>query len=103
MIQWRRRKFREHWAKLSKPGPGRPRVSRKIRDLIAEMSRANITWGAPRIMGELRAIGIELAQSTVETYMVRAPRGSGQGWFTFLRNHSRDIVSIDFLVAPTVR
>jgi hypothetical protein len=67
------------------------------------MSRANITWGAPRIMGELKAIGIEVSKSTVETYMTRAPRGSGQGWFTFLRNHSRDIVSIDFLVAPTVR
>jgi hypothetical protein len=35
--------------------------------------------------------------------MVRGPRGSGQGWFTFLRNHSRDISSIDFFVAPTVR
>lgn len=103
VIRWRRRKFREHWARLSKRGPGRPRVSRETRDLIADMSRANALWGAPRIMGELRAIGIEVSKSTVETYMVRMPHGSGQGWFTFLRNHSRHIVSIDFFIAPTAR
>jgi hypothetical protein len=35
VIAWRRRRFRAHWAKLSRCGrPGRPTVPREVRDLI---------------------------------------------------------------------
>jgi len=58
VIAWRRRKFREYWAKLSRSGKlGRPAVPREIRDLIRRMSIANPLWGAPHIVGELRMIG----------------------------------------------
>jgi hypothetical protein len=42
-------------------------------------------------------------KSTVEKYMMRSPRPSTPTWTTFLRNHSRDKVSIDFFVTSTVR
>jgi transposase InsO family protein len=67
------------------------------------MSSANPLWGAPRIVGELRKIGIRVAKSTVEKYMVRPRQPSSPTWKAFFRNHARDIVSIDFFVVPTVR
>lgn len=63
----------------------------------------NPTWGAPHIMGELTKIGIKVAKSTVEKYMVRIRKPPSQTWRSFLKNHSKDIVSIDFIVVPTVR
>ena len=42
VIAWRRRKFRQHWARLSRSRkPGRPAIHREIRDLIRRMSIAN--------------------------------------------------------------
>jgi transposase InsO family protein len=67
------------------------------------MSSANPLWGAPRIIGELQKVGIDVAKSTVEKYMVRSRRPSSPTWMTFLRNHAQDMVSIDFFVVPTVR
>ena len=67
VIAWRRRKFREYWTTLSRSGkPGRPAIPREVRELIRRMSSANPLWGAPRIVGELSKIGIELPKSTVE-------------------------------------
>ena len=104
VIQWRRRRFREHWRKLSRSGkPGRPTVSEEVRALIRQMSSANSTWGAPRIVGELHMIGIDLAKSTVEKYMVRRRGSPSPNWQAFLRNHVQDLVSIDFFVVPTIR
>ena len=39
--------------------------------LIRQMGRANPTWGAPRIHGELLKLGIEIAETTVAHYLVR--------------------------------
>jgi len=73
VIAWQRKRFRDHWAKLSRHGrPGRPQVSKEIRALIHKMSEANISWGSPRIVGELRKLGIDVAKSTVEKYRVRS-------------------------------
>jgi hypothetical protein len=40
-------------------------VDREVSKLIREMSSANPLWGAPRIQGELRKLGIEIRQATV--------------------------------------
>jgi transposase InsO family protein len=66
------------------------------------MSHANPRWGAPRIHGELLKIGIELCQSTVAKCMVRRRKPPSQTWRTFLRNHTKDLVSLDFFVVPTI-
>jgi hypothetical protein len=103
VITWQRKRFLDHWAKLSKHGrPGRPTVSEKIKALIRRMSAANPGWGSPRIVGELRKPGIDVAKSTVEKYRVRS-RKPPSPWKAFLNNHVRDLVAIDFFVVPTVR
>lgn len=35
--------------------------------------------------------------------MIRRTRSRSQGWMTFLRNHFKDMVSIDFCTVPTAR
>ncbi len=67
------------------------------------MSSANPLWGAPHIVGELSKIGIELRKSTVEKYMVRHRKPPSQTWKSFLKNHVRDIVAVDFFIVPTVK
>ncbi len=41
--------------------------------------------------------------STVAKYMVRHRKPPSQTWKSFLRNHVRDIVAVDFFIVPTVR
>src|SRR2546422_10545858 len=52
------------------------------------MATSNPCWGAERLRGELLKLGIRVCKRTVQRYMRRArPRGDGQWWSTFLRNH----------------
>jgi len=52
------------------------------------MATTNPRWGAERLRGELLKLGIRVCKRTVQRYMRRArPRGDGQRWSTFLRNH----------------
>src|SRR5580704_1560844 len=81
---------------------GRPKIDRRLRDLIQRMSRENPLWGASRIHGELLMLGFEVAQSTVSKYMVRRRNPPSQAWKTFLRNHAEAIVAIDMCVVPTL-
>jgi transposase InsO family protein len=104
VIRWQKKRFKEHWARLCQAGwPGRPEIPKEVRDLIRMMSKMNPTWGSPRIKGELAKIGIKVSKSTIEKYMIRAPKPSSPTWRSFLKNHSKDIVSVDFIVIPTVR
>jgi putative transposase len=67
------------------------------------MATANRLLGAPRIHGELLKLGINVAERTVSRLMPkRRPRPS-QTWRTFLVNHVRDLVSLDFFTVPTAR
>jgi putative transposase len=104
VIAWQRRRFRDHWTRVSHPGKvGRSPVAKEIRDLIRKMSAANPTWGSPRLMGELRKLGIEVAKSTVEKYRTRRSKPPSPTWRAFLTTHAKDLVSIDFFTVATVR
>ena len=103
VLAWQKQRFRDHWRRLSHSGkPGRPAVAREVRDLIRDMSRANPLWGSPRIVGELRKLGIDVAKSTVEKYRVRHQKTPSPPWKAFLNNHVKDIVALDFFPVPTV-
>jgi putative transposase len=78
-------------------------MSEDVRDLIRRRSLANPLWGAPRIHGELIKLGFDLSQATVAKYMVRHPMPPSQNWRTFLENHVKQLVSIDFFTVPTIR
>ena len=85
-------------------GAGRPPIPKEVRDLIRRMSQANPMWGSPRILRELRKLGIEVAKSTVENYRLPPQKPPmSPGWKTFLRNHVKDLVSLDFFVVATVK
>ena len=104
VLRWQRRRFREYWSKLSgRSTGGRPAVHAEIKTLITRMATANPLWGAPRIHGELRKLGIDVAERTVSRLMPkRRPRPS-QTWRTFLANHVGDLVALDFFTVPTAR
>src|SRR5436190_1422540 len=104
VLRWQRRRFREYWARLSaRPAAGRQRVSRQIRAPVVRMAQANPLWGAPRIHGELQKLGIDVAERTVSLLLPKRPSPPSQTWRTFLTNHVRDLVSIDFFTVPTAR
>jgi transposase InsO family protein len=102
VLRWHRAGFRAYWRWKSKRRPGRPAVSIEIRRLIREISIANPLWGAPRIHGELRKLGIDVGQTSVAKYMARRRGPPSQCWRTFLRNHADGIAAIDLFVVPTV-
>jgi len=60
-------------------------------------------WGAPRIPGELFKLGIDVRETGVSKYLVRHRRPPSQTWRTFLDNHVKTMVSIDFFTVPTIR
>jgi len=103
VIRWHRRGFRLYWTWKSRPKwPGRSKVPVDVRNLIRQMSQTNPLWGAPRIHGELLKLGITVSQATVSKYMVHHRKPPSQSWRTFLTNHAKDIVSVDFFTVPAV-
>ena len=71
--------------------------------MIQTMSRNNPLWGAPRIHGELLKLGIKITEPTVAQYMLRHRKPPSQTWRTFLENHVKSMVSVDFFTVPTIR
>jgi len=103
VIRWHRKGFKLFWRWKSSHGkPGRNPIDPEIRKLIRDMSSANHLWGAPRIHGELLKLGIDVSQATVRRYMVKHKNPPSQTWKTFLNNHTKELVAIDFFIVPTV-
>jgi transposase InsO family protein len=104
VIGWHRKGFRLFWTwKIRCGKPGRPRVPHEIRELIRTMSRENPIWGAPRIHGELLKLGIDIGETSVSKYLIRRRGPPSQTWKTFLKNHVKSMVSVDFFTVPTLR
>jgi putative transposase len=103
VIAWHRKGFRLFWTWKWRHGKsGRPGVPKDVRELIRTMSRNNRLWGAPRIHGELLKLGINVSQATVAKYMLRDPKPPSQTWRTFLKNHGKQLASIDFFIVPAI-
>src|ERR1017187_9198416 len=104
VIAWHRKGFRLFWNWKIRHGQlGRPPVSTEIRQLIRKMSRENPLWGAPRIHGELLKLGIDIGETSVGKYIARSRKLPSQNWRTFLENHVKTMVSVDFFTVPTIR
>jgi putative transposase len=66
VIRWHRDWLRRRWTRRSQPRQhGRPPIDQQIRALVREMATANPLWGAPRIHGELRTLGVSVSERTV--------------------------------------
>ncbi len=100
LLRWHRQGLRLFWRGKSPPRSApQPKVAAGTVALIKELAAANRLWGAERIRGELRKLGIRVAKTTVQRHMrdARPPRRAGQSWATFLRNHTAAIWACDFL------
>ena len=70
--------------------------------MIRKMSLSNPGWGAPRIHGELLKLSIDIGETSVGKYMVRHRKPPSQTWRTFVENHLRQLVAVDFFVVSTL-
>lgn len=100
VIRWHRQGFLYYWRWKSR-GRGRPKIDPELIQLIRRMCRANPLWGAPRIHGELLKLGIDISEATVSNYMIKPPRPPSQSWRTFLENHAKEQIALDFFTVPT--
>src|SRR6266436_68944 len=92
VLRWQRRRFRAYCTRLSgQPNPGHPHDCREP------------SLGRPRIHGELLKLGIDVAERTVSRLLTKRRTPPSQSWRTFLANHVRDLVSLDFFTVPTAR
>ena len=99
ILRWHRAGFRAFWRRCARSS-GRPPTARAA--LIREMAASNPRWGAERVRGEFLKLGIRVCKRTVQRYMRHVrPRGDGQTWATFLRNHVA--WACDFVQAYDVR
>jgi putative transposase len=107
LLRWHRQGFRLVWRARSATGSRRPQVSAETGATIKRLATENRLWGAERIRGELLKLGIPVSKRTVQRHMraVRParPRGGGQTWATFVRNHAAAIWACDFLPIVDLR
>jgi putative transposase len=93
VVAWHRAGFRLFWTgKVRRGRPGRPVISRELRDLIRKMCRENPGWGAPCIHGELLKLGIDIGESSVSKYMVRGRKPPSQ--VVHISGESRQAVAL---------
>ncbi len=100
VVRWHRQGFRYYWRWKSRHR-GRPKADPEIRVLIHRMCRANPLWGAPRVHGELLKLGIEVSETTVSKYMIKHRGPPSQNWRTFLQNHAKELIALDFFTVST--
>jgi transposase InsO family protein len=76
-----------------------------VQKLIVEMATNNPTWGEERIADELLLkIGVQISPRTIRRYIPKPPRrpaDPAQRWMTFVRNHTKAIIAVDFFVVVT--
>jgi hypothetical protein len=68
------------------------------------MVAENPTWGAPRILGELKMLSVDISERTVQRWMRKAPRNPepAKRWAAFLSNHREAIAAMDFFTVPSL-
>jgi putative transposase len=106
LLRWHRALVRRKWCQDGR-GPGRPRLSAEIHELVLRLARENPRWGHRRISGELEKLGLQASPTTVRRLLERArlhpvPRQPGPSWREFLQQQAASIVASDFFTVETV-
>jgi putative transposase len=72
ILAWYRKQVaRKFDGSQARRGPGRPRISRKIKQLIVRMANKNTDWDYDRIVGALANLGYEVCDQTVGNVLQR--------------------------------
>jgi hypothetical protein len=77
------------------------RAAGGLRKSLKRQAGRSFGEAQPRIHGELLKLGINISEKTVSRLMPKNRMPPSQTWRTFLDNHCRELVSIDFLTVPT--
>ncbi len=106
LLRWHRRLVARNWTYPHRR-PGRPPIGAEVRDLILRLARENSNWGYPRIVGELRKLGIVVSATLVRNVLRAAgippaPQRGQLDWRSFLRQHAATTLACDFLTVDTV-
>ena len=89
-------------------GPGRPRLTREVEQLIVRMASENRDWGYDRIVGALANLGYVISDQTVGNILHRhglppAPeRKRTTTWPAFIRTHLALLAGTDFFTAEVL-
>ncbi|RSN16161.1 integrase [Nonomuraea sp. WAC 01424] len=108
VLRWHRNLLRRRHAAVSAPRQrGRPRTVRSIRALVLRLARENASWGYRRIHGELAALGIKVAASTVWEILKAHGIDPSDGrtamtWAAFLRSQASALLACDFFEVRTL-
>jgi putative transposase len=107
LLAWHRRLVARRW---TYPGrrPGRPRVSREVRELVLRLARENPRRGYRQIVGELIGLGIQLSPTSVRRILTGAGLGpagrrGGLSWREFIQGQAQSMIACDFFTVDTVR
>ncbi|MFD1938760.1 integrase core domain-containing protein [Nonomuraea mangrovi] len=108
VLRWHRDLLkRRHAATCAPKRRGRPVTVRSIRALALRLARENSSWGYRRIHGEIAALGIKVAASTVweilrEHGIPPAPERQGTTWADFLRSQAEALLACDLFEVRTL-
>ncbi len=103
--RWHRRLVAKRWT-YGHP-VGRPPMPRETRDLVLRLARENPRWGYPRIVGELKGLGIAVSATTVRAWLQAAGLGPAghrgeMTWREFVRAHRQSLLAVDFFTVETI-
>lgn len=108
ILRWHRDLLRRrHAAASAHRRRGRPRTVRSISVLVLRLARENSSWGYRRIHGELAALGIKVAASTVWEILKAhgidpSPEREHTAWSDFLRSQANALLACDFFEVRTL-
>jgi putative transposase len=107
LLRWHRELVRRKWTYGRGRMPGRPPIDPEIVDLILRLARENPRWGAVRIQGELRRLGIRVGATTIRRLLRRAGLGpsarrTGPTWSVFLWEQAKGFIACDFFCVESV-
>jgi len=95
-------------SKNRKPKVGRPETDPETVKLIIKIAQENKTWGADRIVGALKNLGIQISDQTVLNTLQKngipiAPdRKKEKNWKEFIRLHTNQLWACDFFLVPVL-
>ncbi len=107
LSKWTKTFKRGPWWWRRKPRTGRPPLAQEIKDLIIQFKEANPIWGAHRIKDELRKLGINVSEPTIQKVLREHgfhPRLRGPFNFERFKSAAKDAVwALDYFVVKTAK